>query len=379
MNPNGKAVFLYGPELEAYPYPPTCPFNTTRAGKARAILLPMGLLSGPDHAEVPPMRAGRHVLEAFHTPDYLDVLERMSAGEYEFDWLAYGLGTGDCPAFVGVWDYSVLACGASVQGAEMILRGEAAMAFNPSGGLHHAFPARAAGFCYLNDVVLACQTLAAAGRRVLFVDIDVHHGDGVQAAFYDRDDVMTISLHQDGRTLFPGTGFVEEIGQGAGRGYAVNLPLPMGTYDAAYLRAFREVVMPLAEAYGPDVIVLEIGADTLAGDPLAGLSLTNNTIAEAIGLIRSLGRPILATGGGGYNIENTARTWALAWTVLCGQELDDEASAGLGGVFLQTPEWQAGLRDRALAPGEAQRCAVDQILNVTIDQVKHLVFPLHGL
>ena len=379
MHSDGKAAFLYGPELEAYPYPPTCPFNTSRAGKARAILLSMGLLSGPEQEEIAPMRANRDVLETFHTPEYLNTLERMSGGEYEPDWLAYGLGTGDCPAFTGVWDYSVLACGASVQGAEMILRGEAAVAFNPWGGLHHAFPDRAAGFCYLNDVVLACQTLAKAGRRVLFVDIDVHHTDGVQAAFYDRADVMTISLHQDGRTLFPGTGSVDEIGQDEGRGYAANLPLPMGTYDEAYIRAFQEVVMPLAKAYGPDVVVLEIGADTLAGDPLAGLSLTNNAIADAIGLLRDLERPILATGGGGYHIENTARAWALAWTVLSGQELGDEAVAGLGGVMLESHEWQAGLRDRVLAPSEAQRCAVDQILNVTIDQARELLFPLHGL
>jgi len=378
-NNQAESVFLHSPELEAYPYPPTCPFDTSRAGKTRHILDSMGLLSGSNQAEVPPPRADRPLLGTFHTADYLDALQRMSAGDYQSEWLMFGLGTGDCPAFKGVWDYSVLACGASVLGAQMILDGRAQIAFNPSGGLHHAFPDRAAGFCYLNDVVLACRTLADAGRRVLFVDIDVHHTDGVQAAFYDRPDVMTISLHQDGRTLFPGTGFVEEIGEGPGRGYAVNLPLPMGTYDQAYLRAFREVVMPLAGAFDPDLVVVEIGADTLAGDPLAQLSLTNNAIADALALLCGLGRPILATGGGGYHIENTARTWALAWTVLTGQDLDADASAGLGGVMLETHEWQAGLRDRVRPTDEAQRCAVDQILNITIDQAKRLLFPIHGL
>ncbi|MBN1817696.1 MAG: acetoin utilization protein AcuC [Sedimentisphaerales bacterium] len=374
-----KKAFIHSQELEAYPYPPSCPFNTSRAGKTRAMLASMGLLTGDDKREVAPPRAGREVLEIFHTPEYLDALERLNQGEYDSDMLYFGLGTGDCPAFKGVWDYSVLACGASVLGAELILQGKASVAFNPSGGLHHAFPDRAAGFCYLNDVVLACETLTRADKRVVFLDIDVHHTDGVQAAFYDRNDVMTISMHQDGRTLFPGTGAVEEIGEGPGKGFAVNIPLPMGTYDEAYLRAVRQVVLPLIHAFRPDVIALEIGADTLSGDPLANLSLTNNTIADVIGLLRAFGKPILATGGGGYNVENTARAWALAWTVLCGEDTGIDAAAGLGGVLLETSDWHGGLRDRVLAPSEAQKCSVDQILNITLDRLKKLVFPLHGL
>ncbi|MBN1125225.1 MAG: acetoin utilization protein AcuC [Sedimentisphaerales bacterium] len=374
-----QKAFIYSPELEAYPYPPSCPFNTSRAGKARAILTSMGLLIGDDKIEVAPPPATREVLETFHTPEYLDALERLNRGEYDSEMLYFGLGTGDCPAFKGVWDYSVLACGASVLGAEWIVQGKASVAFNPSGGLHHAFPDRAAGFCYLNDVVLGCETLAKGNKRVVFLDIDVHHTDGVQAAFYDRNDVMTISLHQDGRTLFPGTGFVEEIGEGEGKGYAINIPLPMGTYDEAYLRAVRQVVLPLIHAFGPDVLALEIGADTLSGDPLANLSLTNNVIADVIGLLRAFGKPILATGGGGYHVDNTARAWALAWTALCGEDAGADAAAGLGGVMLETADWHGGLRDRVLAPSEAQKCSVDQILNITLDSVKKLVFPHHGL
>ena len=212
---------------------------------------------------------------------------------------------------------------------------------------------RAGGFCYVNDIVLGCMALAKAGKRVVFLDIDVHHSDGVQAAFYQRRDVMTISLHQDGRTLFPGTGSVEEIGEGDGRGFAVNVPLPIGTYDAAYLRAVRKVVLPLLHAYNPDVIVLEAGADTLANDPLANLSLTNNTMADVVGLLLAFGKPILATGGGGYNPDNTARAWALVWAALCGEDAGGYMTAGLGGVLLETTDWSGGLRDRQLAPDKA--------------------------
>jgi acetoin utilization protein AcuC len=224
--------------------------------------------------------------------------------------------------------------------------------------------------------------LADAGKRVLFLDIDVHHCDGVQAAFYDRKDVMTISLHQDGRTLFPGCGFVDEIGDGEGEGYSVNLPLPPGTYDEIWLKAFREVVLPVIHAYGPDAIVLEAGADTLAGDPLAGLSLTNNVHVEVINALLAFGKPILATGGGGYNVENTVRAWSLVWTALCGEQRDDDMIAGMGGVMLETTEWAngtAGLRDRVLIPSEEQRKAVDPVVDQVIADVKNTILPIHGI
>jgi acetoin utilization protein AcuC len=224
--------------------------------------------------------------------------------------------------------------------------------------------------------------LADAGKKVLFLDIDVHHCDGVQTAFYGRSDVMTVSMHQDGRTLFPGCGFVDEIGDGEGKGYAVNLPMPPGTYDEIYLKAFREAVLPLIHAYGPDVIVLEAGADTLQGDPLAGLSLTNNVHVEVINALLAFGKPILATGGGGYNVENTVRAWSLVWTALCGEQRDDDAMAGMGGVMLETTEWANGahgLRDRVLVSSDFQRREVDPVVEGVIEQVKETIFSYHGI
>ena len=294
-----KHVFIHCPELNEGGYPSQCPFDTSRAGRTRDKVQSMGLLAGADREEVPPLVLERPELEWFHGGAYLDALIAAQAGHHDTAALHMGLGTPDCPLFAGMYDYVRLAGGGTLTAARLIVDGKAHIAFNPSGGFHHAGPAHAAGFCYVNDIVIAITALAAAGKRVLFLDIDVHHGDGVQNAFYDRADVMTISLHESGKTLFPGTGAETETGAGAGEGYAVNLPLPVGTCDAAYQQVFRETVMPLIRAYDPDVIVLEIGMDALAGDPLAHLRLTNNTHADILDRVVDLGKPVLATGGGG--------------------------------------------------------------------------------
>jgi acetoin utilization protein AcuC len=291
-----------------------------------------------------------------------------------------GLGTLDCPVFAGMYEYADLACGATLAGAELLLAGEVDVAFNPSGGYHHAHPDRAAGFCYLNDVVLGCLRLARAGRRVAFLDVDAHHGDRVQAAFFDRLDVMTISLHESGHTLFPGTGFEDEIGAGEGRGYSANVPLPAGTYDEIFLKAFHEVAAPLLGAYDPGVVVLELGLDALAGDPLTHLRLTNNAHVAVLRWLLDFDRPLLVTGGGGYHVDNTVRGWALAWAVLTGQDQGaDDMNVGLGGVMVETTDWLGGLQDRALMPAPEQRKDVAPVLDATIERVRKLVFPYHGL
>lgn len=361
-----KAAFIHSREIELYHYPPQCPFTTERAGKVRSLLASMGALAGEGRQEVAPTPAGRDRLLAFHTPAYLDALENATGGRFDPESFGMGLGTPDCPIFEGMHQYADLACGASLKAAELILSGRADVAFNPSGGYHHAFADRATGFCYLNDVVLACMALAEAGRRVLVIDIDAHHCDAVQAAFYARCDVMTISFHESGRTLFPGTGFVEELGIGDGQGYSVNVPLPAGTYDQAFLNAFSEVASPLIGAYRPDVLVLELGMDALADDPLTHLCLTNNAHATVIRLLLECGMPMLVTGGGGYHVANTVRSWALAWCILCGQE--DSESAG-------TLE----LADRPLSPSAELVAAVQPQLQATVQAIKAHIFPIHGL
>ena len=379
------AAFIHSPELEKYHYPPDNPFKTERAAMTCRMLTSMGLLSAGDM--LAPKPADREVLEKFHTPQYLDTMIRAERGDLDVEGLYMGLGSAECPVFSGMYEYAALACGATLAGAEAILARKAKVAFNPSGGYHHAGPEKASGFCYVNDVVLACLALAEVGKslhdprggRVLFLDVDVHHCDGVQNAFYDRADVLTMSFHESGRTLFPGTGFEDEIGIGEGRGYSVNVPLPVGVYDGAYMKAFRAVAPPITQAFNPDVIVLEIGMDCLSGDPLAHLNLTNNAYADVIEEMMHFGKPILGTGGGGYNPYSTARGWALAWTILSGRQPEDLASCGLGGVMLESAEWEGGLRDRVLVPDASRRAVVDAEVDATIDAVKANVFSIHGL
>ena len=376
---DAPAIFVHSPEIERLSYPADNPFKTWRARRTRELLGTMGLMSQPGLSQRAPVAATRDELEWLHLPVYLDAMEAAEAGRYELAHLEMGLGIAECPVFRGMNEYARLAVGASLVSARALIAGDAIVAFNPSGGFHHAFPARAAGFCYLNDVALACLELADAGRRVLFLDVDVHHGDGMQRAFYSRRDVMTISLHQDPATLFPGTGVVAETGAGEGEGYAVNLPLPPETWDEAWLEAFRRVVPPLAGAFDPDVLVVEFGMDGLCGDPIGGLDLTNNAYAEVAQWARDFGRPVLATGGGGYHPEQTARGWALCWSVLTGQEAEDDMLLGMGGVFMQSAEWRGGLRDRALVPDPAVVPEIRRKIAEVIDEVQSVIFPFHGL
>ena len=376
-----KAAFIHSPELEKYSYPPEHPFNIIRAAKVRKVINSMGLLSGPDRCEIPPEPAERIVLKKFHSARYLHALKTAAEGNANpnLSALGMGIGTSDCPVFNGLYDYSVLATGGTLTAAKLLLAGSANVAFNPSGGYHHAGPERASGFCYINDVALACTVLAEAGKKVLYLDVDVHHGDGVAYGFYDRSDVMTISFHETGRMLFPGTGTEDETGTGVGKGYCVNVPLPAGTFDEPYMKAFEHIALPLIKFYNPDVFVFELGADALAGDPLAHLYLTNNVYADIIDAMLSFNKPILATGGGGYNIENTVRAWALAWSVLCGADSRDDTNLGMGGVMLESTEWPGGLRDRTIAPSKAQRNTVEPVVEATIEAVKANVFSIHGL
>ncbi|MBN2302288.1 MAG: acetoin utilization protein AcuC [Lentisphaerae bacterium] len=374
-----KKYFLHCPDLDRGGYPPDCPFNTHRAGLTRKKLVSIGALTGSDIEERAPVPAVRQELELFHTARYLNIIREAENGNLTVESLEAGLGTPDCPVFKGMYDFVALACGASITGARLILAGEAFMAFNPSGGFHHAEPEKAGGFCYMNDVVLAAIILTQSHKRVAFIDLDVHHCDGVQKAFYDRNDVITISLHENGKTLFPGTGWESETGHGAGEGYNVNIPLPVGTYDGAYKYAFQNAAFPLLKAYDPDVVILELGMDGLAGDPLAHLNLTNNVHADIISMIMSIGKPILMTGGGGYNVPNTVRGWALAWRVLCGEEGGGELGLGMGGVMLETTEWTGGLRDRILISDAGTRMAIDREVKRVVGRIKATLFPYHGL
>ncbi len=374
-----RLAFVYPPEVEGLSYPPECPFKTHRATLTRQRLAAFGLLGSPNCREVATRPATLDEMAAQHTPAYLEELQRAAGGDLTAQGLHMGLGTPDTPVFRDLFKFGAWACGAALTAADLLRTGEADIAFSLLGGFHHAMADRAAGFCYLNDVALACRRLADSRRRVLYLDVDAHHGDGVQAAFYDRSDVFTISLHESGKTLFPWGGFEDEIGEGPGRGYNANVSLPAGTYDEAFRTAFEAVAVPLIQAYAPDFLVLELGMDALAGDPLTHLQLTNHAHEAVLRRLLPFQIPMLVAGGGGYHVENTVRGWALAWKTCTGEDEEHDLSAGLGGVMLASTEWAGGLRDRALPVTEAQRNAVEPALRLSIDAVRRNVFPHHGL
>lgn len=369
---------IHTPELDHGGFPPTCRFNTGRAGRAREMIDSLGLLDGPEVREQPPVTASRTDLLRAHSAAYLDALARAGRGQLDDAGRAMGLDGQDTPVFPDLDSFFGLAAGGTLTAARLLLSGDARLAFNPSGGFHHACRERAEGFCFINDVVMAADLLAEAGRRVLILDVDAHHCNGVQEAFYERDDVFVISLHQDGRTIYPGTGAVAEIGLGRGRGYTVNIPLQPGTDDAVYLEAYRQIVEPLIHAYAADVVIVELGMDAIAGDPLADLALSNNVYVEVLESLLALDRPLLATGGGGYHLDNTVRAWALCWSVLCGHHAQDDF-LGMGGVMLGSRDYVGGLRDRVLPTPPQRSTRLRRVMTEVHDALRATVFPLHDL
>lgn len=365
-------ALVYAPETEALSYPPDCPFKTHRASATRRHLLGAGLLGTPHLREVRPRPVTCAQLERIHTPRYLDLLQRAARGELTPEGLHAGLGGPDTPVFRDLWDYACWACGAGLTAAELLLQGQAHIAFNLHGGFHHAHPEHAGGFCYLNDVALACEALAAAGRRVLALDLDAHHGDGVQAIFYRRNDVLTVSLHESGKTLYPWGGFEDELGEGPGLGFNLNVPLPAGTYDAAFLKAYHSLVPVVLETYQPEVLVVELGMDILAGDPLTHLQMTNNVVIEVARHLRQTGLPLLICGGGGYQFEPTVRGWALAWRTLAGEEGEDAWAFGLGGAMMGTLDWVGGWRDPERPVPDELRARVEPELERTLDTLRRI-------
>ena len=303
------------------------PFKIHRLGLAYNLIEAYELTGTDDVTVLEPRMAGDSEALGFHTQGYLERLRLASEGTWTANVFSYGLGNSDNPVFPGVYDWAMSVAGASIVCAEMILSGNTARAFNMSGGLHHAMPSRASGFCHINDAVLAIQTLTNAGKRVAYVDIDAPHGDGVEHAFYGNSDVLTISIHQSGRTIFPGSGFVNEIGEGEGAGYAVNIPLAPGAGDDAYERAFDAIILPLLKAYRPDVLVTQLGSDAVLGDVVANLRLSLTGFERCLKAFRSLDLPWIALGGGGYDIANVVRAWTMAWATMMDRELADEIPA----------------------------------------------------
>jgi len=378
-----STVLIWSPELLRYDFGPGHPLAPVRVALTIQLAEAIGVLTSVRLTPVP--EPDDALAAAIHTVEYI------AAVRAERPNLRYGLGTGDVPVFPGMHDAAARIVTASVEAARAVWTGDCRHAVNIAGGLHHAMPNAASGFCVYNDPAAAIRWLLDHGaERVAYVDIDVHHGDGVQAMFYDDPRVLTISLHQDGRTLFPGTGAPAESGGPHARGYAVNVALPPGTDDAGWLRAFHAVVPPLLRAFRPDVLVSQHGCDTHRLDPLAQLNLTVDGQRTAHAAIHRLAHMFangrwVATGGGGYVL---ARVVPRSWTHLIA-----EAAGAPIPPETPTPEsWRTAARAvepsppqtmtdgaepawREVADGLDPADPVDRAILATMREV----FPYHGL
>jgi acetoin utilization protein AcuC len=319
-----KTAFVYTDAYLDYDYGPAHPLKIARLKSTFELIHAYGLLALPSAQTIITKRAEEDEVAVFHSKEYLNILKQANDGHLRGDAYAYGLGPGDNPIFPGLYDWSLLVTGATLQAVDSVAKGEAEIAFNIAGGLHHAMRSRASGFCYINDPVIGILRLLNMGKRVAYIDIDAHHGDGVQAAFYHVHQVLTISLHESGFSLFPGSGFEYEIGEGEGEGYSVNLPFHPYTDDEVYLWAFEEIVPPLIHTFQPDIVVTQLGVDSFYDDPLTNLHLTLHGYEKIIRRIKELAPRWVALGGGGYDVSNVARAWTLAWAVMNGFELSDQ-------------------------------------------------------
>jgi len=374
-----RNVLMYSSHLAQQEYKPSHPFKPMRAKLMYELLNRYDLISGENQIIVEPQLMDENLLYLFHTREYIELLKKGEKGELSVEMLHAGLGTDDNPLFSTMYQYALSASSATFQGATMLFRGDARFVFNPFGGFHHAERNHAGGFCYINDIAIAITWLVNAGQKVAYIDIDAHHGNGVQDAFYETNRVLTLSFHESGETLYPGSGSEGEMGSGEGAGYNINVPLLAGTDDEVYLLAFESLVPPLVRSFKPDVLVACIGCDTHWKDPLTHLNLTSNGYKKAISIMNALSPKILALGSGGYNVLKTAALWTLAWAEFSGLQPRDLYLGQVGGV-MYGPEAGAGQLDDPpfIVRGQAKEHCIAHTLRV-VDFVKDNIFPLHGM
>ncbi len=384
-----RVAMVWDDRLVGYDLGPEHPLAPVRVELTVELIRGIGL---PDLAHVDVVRPGdfdEAELLRLHRPSYVEAVRRLSAYPDGLggDHVTYGLGPGDTPAFAGMHETSMLVNAATKEAARLVWEGDAVHAFNPAGGLHHAMPDRAAGFCVYNDPALAIDWLLEHGaERVAYIDVDVHHGDGVEAMFVDDPRVLTVSLHESPRYLFPGTGRSEDIGGHAARGSAANLPLLPGTTGDVWMRAFEHGAVPLVRAFRPDVIVSQLGCDTHLCDPLAHLALLVDDHAAIAARIHQLAHELcdgrwVATGGGGYRLVDVVpRAWTAAFAEMVGEPLPEltpvawrelAEARGRGAAPTTFRDEPFSIEEHIVRRAEA---AADE----AVEAVHRLVLPHHG-
>jgi len=387
----GSACVVYDPTLTAYDFGPEHPMAPLRVDLTMRLADEMGVLGDGGLSTVDAPVASDELVATVHDPAYMDAV-RVAGKDPDRVIEERGLGIADNPTFEGMHEASAHVVGASVEAARQVWSGERLHAANIAGGLHHAMPGRASGFCIYNDVAVAIRWLLDQGaRKVAYVDIDVHHGDGVEHVFYDDPRVLTISLHETGQMLFPGTGFPKDTGGPHAEGSAVNVALPPGTADSGWLRAFHAVVPPLVREFAPDVLVSQHGCDSHIEDPLAHLMLTVDGQRAAHLALHDLAHEVcggrwLVTGGGGYAVVDVVpRSWTHLLAIVGGSPLDPATPTAEGwrehvatllgrtAPYRMTDGREPAYRD--WSEGYDPSVWLDRAVAATRDAV----FPAHGL
>ncbi|PYN72305.1 MAG: acetoin utilization protein AcuC [Candidatus Rokuibacteriota bacterium] len=374
-----KTALIHSDAWTRFDYGPEHPLRMERLGLTWRLMQAYGLTTLADAVVRAPEPAAEPEIAIYHDAEYLEMLKACNSGRAPQLAARFGLGPGDNPVFPGLWDAARLCAAGSLLAADLVAYGRADRAFHFAGGLHHAMPARASGFCYVNDAVLAILRLRSRGMRVLYIDIDAHHGDGVQHAFYGDPNVLTISTHERGDYLFPGTGFVEETGSGAGAGYAVNLPLEPFTDTSVYQPAFEQIVPPLFSAFRPDAVVAQLGIDSHRTDPLTHLALDVQGFAQAVKRITELSPKLVCLGGGGYDLPNVARAWTAAWAVLNGVELPSALPASFAADVRRYEFATDSMWDPPDPLPEHRHVRAQDYAQRQVDAIRRTIFPLHKL
>ncbi|MFW9833382.1 MAG: acetoin utilization protein AcuC [Candidatus Thorarchaeota archaeon] len=379
----GKLVYPYSNALLEYEFKKDHPLKPDRLKLTYLLSKQLGLLEKVTVME--PTTASREELELFHSQEYIDAV--IDSGTNNNPHPEYGLGTADNPIFPLIHETGARYVGATLDAMRAIMKGSS-NAFCISGGLHHAHKNAASGFCIYNDIAIAINMLHQKKRyKVLYFDVDAHHGDGVQNAFYRSKEVLTISIHQTGKTLFPGTGYIYETGGAEGVGNSVNIPLLPGAGTPELIRCFEEVVVPLFESFKPDLLITQLGVDGHYMDPLANLAYTSHGYETILRKLRGMAADNcelgwLAVGGGGYHPVNVARLWSLFLAVI----LDEDIPKNIPDEFKEICN-QMGYNDIPVTMRDEEevvqmylpREQISLDLERAIRRVKELIFPYHGL
>jgi acetoin utilization protein AcuC len=387
----GPACVVFDKTLTDYNFGPGHPMSPLRVDLTMRLAENLGVLSGSGLPSVDAPVAPDDLINSVHSAEYMEAVMSFSRDPYQLD-ISHGLGSDDNPIFEGMHTASAHVVGATVEAARQVWSGEVLHAANIAGGLHHAMPSMASGFCVYNDVAVGIEWMLAHGaKKIAYVDVDVHHGDGVEKIFYDDPRVLTISLHETGQMLFPGTGFPNDTGGPNAPGSAVNVALPPGTADAGWLRAFHAVVPPLVREFAPEVLVTQHGCDSHIEDPLAHLMLTVDGQRAAYLALHDLAHEVcegkwVVTGGGGYAIVDVVpRSWTHLLAIVGGAPLDPSTETpgdwrehvrtllGRTAPFRLTDGRQPAYRD--WSEGYDPGTWLDRAIHAT----RESVFPLNGL